>query len=76
MIDKLNGWKDIFLSMGGEEILLKAIIQSFLVFALGVFKLPKHFWKKINNARATFLWGDSEEQKKMHWSASWRMCVL
>jgi hypothetical protein len=41
--------------LGGEEILLKVIIQSILRFAMGVFKLPKHFWKNINNVMATIL---------------------
>jgi hypothetical protein len=37
IIDMLNGWKERFLSIGGEEILLKAIIQSILFFCNGCF---------------------------------------
>jgi hypothetical protein len=39
----LNGWKEKQLSMGEEEILLEAVIQSLPVFAMAVFKIPKIF---------------------------------
>jgi hypothetical protein len=42
---------------------------------MGVFKLPKSLCKEINDAMASFWWGDSEEEKKLHWFAWWRMCV-
>jgi hypothetical protein len=32
IIERLEGWKERFLSMGGKEILLKAIIQAIHVF--------------------------------------------
>jgi hypothetical protein len=37
------------LSIGGKEILLKAIAQSILVYAMFVFLLPKKVCKKIMN---------------------------
>jgi hypothetical protein len=37
----LKGWKEIFMSMGCKEILLKVIIQAILVFAMEIFKIPK-----------------------------------
>jgi hypothetical protein len=75
IIQRLKGWKEKFLSMGGKEILLKAIIQSIPVFAMGVFKLPKSLCKEMNDAMSAFWWGDSEEQKKLHWFSWWKMCV-
>jgi hypothetical protein len=41
-----KGWKEKFLSMRGNEILIKAIFQSIPVFAMGVFKLPKNLCKE------------------------------
>jgi hypothetical protein len=41
IIERLKGWKERFLSMGGKKILLKAIIQAIPVFAMGMFKIPK-----------------------------------
>jgi hypothetical protein len=40
--------------MGEKEILLKAIIQSISVFAMGVFKIPKGLCKEINDAMSGF----------------------
>jgi hypothetical protein len=62
----LQGWKEKLLSMGAKEILLKAVIQSIPVFAMGVLKTPKSVCKEIADAMSAFWWGDSEEQKRMH----------
>jgi hypothetical protein len=40
---RINGWKEKLLSMGGKEILIKAIAQAIPVFAMMVFKIPKTF---------------------------------
>jgi hypothetical protein len=40
-----------------------------------VFKIPKSPCKEINDAMYAFWWGDTEEQKKLHWFAWWRICI-
>ena len=75
IINHLKGWKQKFLSIGGKEILLKAIIQSIPVFSMDVFKIPKKICKEIIDAMSSFWWGDTEEQKRMHRFAWWRMCI-
>jgi flagellar biosynthesis protein FliR len=57
----LQGWKEKLLSMGAKEILLKAVVQSIPVFAMGVFKIPKSICKEITDAMAAFWWGDTVE---------------
>jgi hypothetical protein len=42
VIVRLNGWKENQLSMGAEEILLKAVIQSIADFAMAILKIPKN----------------------------------
>ena len=61
--------------MGGKEILLKAVIQSIPVFAMFVFNVPKKLCKEMTDAMSEFWWGDTEDQKRMHWMAWWRMCI-
>jgi hypothetical protein len=39
---------------------------------MGVFKIPKNICKEITDAMSAFWWGDTEEQKRMHWSAWWK----
>ena len=60
---------------GGKEILLRTIIQAIPVFAMSVFKLPKSLCKEMNDAMSAFWWGDSDDKKRMHWFAWWRMCI-
>jgi hypothetical protein len=48
VIARLNGWKEKTMSIGAKEILLKAVIQSISVFAMGVFKIPKNICKSAN----------------------------
>ena len=75
IIKRLEGWEERFLSMGGKEILLKAVIQSIPVYAMFVFKIPKKLCKEMTDAMAGFCWGDSDVQKRLHWMAWWKMCI-
>jgi hypothetical protein len=75
IIKRLEGWKEKILSMGGKEILLKAVIQSLSVYAMLVFNIPKNLGKQITDAMASFWWGDTEEKNKLHWMAWWKMCI-
>jgi hypothetical protein len=75
IIKRINGWNEKLLSMGGKEILLKAIAQSISVYAMSVFNLPKQICKEINNAIARFWWEGTENNRKIHWMAWWKMSV-
>jgi hypothetical protein len=75
LIDRINQRNEKLLSMGGKEILLKAIAQSIPVYAMSVFNLPKKICKEINNAIARYWWGGTEQNRKIHWMAWWKMSV-
>jgi hypothetical protein len=72
---RINGWNEKLLSIGGKEILLKAIAQAIPAYAMSVFNIPKNICKAICNAIAKFWWGGSSTQRKMHWMAWWKMCI-
>jgi hypothetical protein len=74
VLQRIKGWKEKMLSIGGKEILIKAVIQSIPAYAMSVFLLPKNICKKITNIIAQFWWGDDDKGKKMHWYAWWKMC--
>ncbi|KAK3188491.1 hypothetical protein Dsin_028052 [Dipteronia sinensis] len=64
---KIKGWKGMVLSIGGKEVLLKAVIQAIPTYTMSLFKLPRlcnRFW-----------WGGSEEKSKLHWCDWRRMCT-
>jgi ribonuclease HI len=75
VIKRIDGWKEKLLSAGGREILLKAIAQAIPSYAMSVFKIPQKICKGIISAMSKYWWGDSANQKKMHWLAWWKMCV-
>jgi hypothetical protein len=62
------------LSIGGKEILIKAVAQCISVYAMSVFLIPKNICKKITDVIAQFWWGDDDQSKKMHWYSWWKMC--
>jgi hypothetical protein len=74
ILQRIKGWKEKLLSIGGKEILIKAVLQSIPVYAMSVFLLPKNICKKITDIIAQFWWGDDDKGKKMHWYAWWKMC--
>jgi hypothetical protein len=63
------------LSVGGKEILLKAIAQAIPTYAMLVFKIPKGICKAIVAAIARFWWGEKDGKKCMHWYSWWKMCT-
>jgi hypothetical protein len=75
VIARIYGWKEKLLSLGGKEILIKAIAQAIPVFAMMVFKIPKNICKGISDTISQFWWGDEEEQKHMNLKAWWKMCI-
>jgi hypothetical protein len=58
IILRINGWKEKLLSIGGKEILLKAIAQAIPVYAMSVFQIPKGVCKRMMDAISRFWWGD------------------
>jgi hypothetical protein len=44
----ISGWKEKIISMGGKEVLIKAVAQAIPVFAMTVFNIPKKICKGIH----------------------------
>ncbi|XP_051218974.1 uncharacterized protein [Lolium perenne] len=74
IIQRINGWKEKQLSIGGKEILLKAVAQAIPVYAMSVFLIPMGVCKKMMDAISSFWWGDDENSNKLHWMAWWKLC--
>jgi hypothetical protein len=68
--DKIQGWKENFLSQAGKEVLLKVVVQAIPTYTMSVFQLPKTLCKDINAMMAKFWWGHKQNDKRIAWM-SW-----
>lgn len=39
--NKIQGWLEKLLSMGGKDVLIKSVVQAIPVYSMGCFKLPQ-----------------------------------
>ena len=62
----MQGWKEKLLSQAGREVMIKAVVQSILVYSMSVFKLPVSLCKDIEAMIRKFWWGNGDA-KKIHW---------
>ncbi|MDV3194009.1 MAG: hypothetical protein Q8835_03080, partial [Sweet potato little leaf phytoplasma] len=65
------GWNEKLFSVGGKEVLIKAVIQSIPTYTMCCFQLPKGLCDDIHKICAKFWWGEIGDKKKIHW-ASWK----
>ncbi|KAK3225459.1 hypothetical protein Dsin_005321 [Dipteronia sinensis] len=72
--NRIIGWGEKLLSVGGKDTLIKAVIQSIPTYAMGIFRLPKGLIKEIQRLCARFWWGGTDENRKIHWCAWDRLC--
>ena len=64
---KLQGWKGKMLSQAKKEVLLKAVIQAILTFAMSCFRLPISLCQDIKMLIRKFWWGQRGDRRKIHW---------
>nr|XP_051205578.1 uncharacterized protein LOC127319648 [Lolium perenne] len=67
---RLSDWVEKYLSSGGKEVLIKAILQALPVYAMSVFQFPAGLVEELNQLIRNFHWGDEHDRRRMHW-LSW-----
>lgn len=60
-------WGENFLSSGGKEIMLKAVIQAIPVYVMGLFKLSNSVCEDLNKISRSFWWGADRGKRKTYW---------
>ncbi|KAM0908155.1 hypothetical protein ACQ4PT_015643 [Festuca glaucescens] len=70
LIKRLIQWGEIYLSLGGKEVLIKAVAQAIPVYVMGLFKLPFGLLDEITQMIRDFWWGSEKGKRKAHWM-SW-----
>uniref|UniRef100_A0A2N9G3J3 Reverse transcriptase zinc-binding domain-containing protein n=1 Tax=Fagus sylvatica TaxID=28930 RepID=A0A2N9G3J3_FAGSY len=71
---RMHGWKEKFLSMGGREVLIKAVAQSIPTYTMSCFKIPDGLCKDLNAMFSDFWWGHHDKAKKAHWLRWSKLC--
>ena len=71
---KLSGWKEKILSMGGQEILIKAVVQAIPTYTMSCFQIPKSLCDEIEAMMRKFLWGQRGQESKIAWVSWKKMC--
>nr|GEX77953.1 RNA-directed DNA polymerase, eukaryota, reverse transcriptase zinc-binding domain protein [Tanacetum cinerariifolium] len=64
---RLSRWKANMLSIGGRMTLIKFVLRSLGIYYLSIFKAPESVVNTLESMCAAFLWGSSENSKKLAW---------
>ena len=68
------GWKAKFISKAGRETLIKKVAQVILTYSMGIFKISKALCDTINSTLAKYWWGQTKNEKKIHWINWKKLC--
>ncbi|XP_022010006.1 uncharacterized protein LOC110909253 [Helianthus annuus] len=66
---KLSSWKANLLSFGGRLTLVNAVLTSIPLYYLSIFKAPITVINKLDRIRHSFLWGGTDNTRKLNWVA-------
>ena len=64
--NKLQGWKAYMLSMACRLTLTKAVLSAILSYMMQGCILPSRIHNNLDKISRKFLWGSTEEKKKLH----------
>ena len=67
---RVTEWK------AGIEVLIKSVAQAILTYSMSLFKLSKNLCNDINSIIAKYWWGQTSDEKKVHWINWKRLCDL
>ena len=72
---RVMGWKEKFISKAGCEILIKIVAQAIPTYSMSLFKIPKTICDNINSILSKYWWGQTKEERKIHWINWQKLCT-
>ena len=69
------GWKEKFISNAEREVLIKTIAQAIPSYSMSIFKIPKAVGDSINLTLAKYYWGQTKDERKIHWINWKKLCA-
>lgn len=64
---KVAGWKVILLSLAGRVVLIQASTTTIPTYVMQSTALPKKLLANLDRVNRNFLWGSTDDAKKVHW---------
>ncbi|XP_027086733.2 uncharacterized protein [Coffea arabica] len=71
---RIQGWNEQWLSKGGKEVLLKAVVQAIPTYSMSCFKFPDSLLMDIQSMMSNFWWGDGNKARPIHWVSWDKLC--
>uniref|UniRef100_A0A2N9HP80 Reverse transcriptase domain-containing protein n=1 Tax=Fagus sylvatica TaxID=28930 RepID=A0A2N9HP80_FAGSY len=71
---KLSSWKAKLLSPAGRMVLIQSVTSAIPSYYMQTNALPSSVCNKLDRLNRNFLWGSSEEKKKMHMVGWEKVC--
>ncbi|XP_058783416.1 uncharacterized protein LOC131658099 [Vicia villosa] len=71
---KLSRWRNQCLSFGGRVVILKSVLTAIPVYFLSFFKAPAGIISKLESIFKKFLWGGSDNERRINWIQWEKVC--
>ena len=69
---KLLGWKEKIISIGGKEILIKAVAKAIPTYFMS--QLPKGLCEELESMTRKFWWSQKQQEIKIAWIGWKKLC--
>ncbi|KAA3469656.1 reverse transcriptase [Gossypium australe] len=71
---RIEGWSNGFLSQGGKEVFIKAVLQAIPTYAMSCFLLPNSLCRTMESIFAKFWWEKGKGRRGIHWCQWSQLC--
>ncbi|KAA3489989.1 reverse transcriptase [Gossypium australe] len=71
---RVEGWSLCYLSIGGNEIFIKSVLQAIPLYVMQCFLMLKSLCQKLEGVMNKFWWTNNKTSKGIHWSRWEPLC--